>query len=116
MHLNRDLIGGSEIPEDRLFLITEKKEKAQDTPGLKAVMLQLVVTAAADYSDAFGNFSSGKPAADVSRDRIPASAAVDPTNTQFISDIATVVPMVATAVCAMVFTALIPAALTHFNK
>lgn len=60
--------------------------------------------------------SSGKPATDVSMERIPATAAVDPTNIQFTSDIAMVVPMAATAVCAIVFTALTPAAFAHFNK
>ena len=62
------------------------------------------------------SFSSGKPATDVKRDRMPASAAAETTATQLTSPITTEVPIMATAVCATVLTALIPAALAQVLK
>ena len=57
--------------------------------------------------------SSGRPAMLVSRLRTPDSAAALPTIAQLTSPITAAVPTVATAVCATVFTARIPAALIH---
>jgi hypothetical protein len=57
-----------------------------------------------------GFYSSGKPATLVSIDKIPAKREADPTASQLTSPIATLVPMVAIAVCAIVLTARIPAA------
>nr|DAU37772.1 MAG TPA: hypothetical protein [Caudoviricetes sp.] len=58
--------------------------------------------------------SSGIPAREVSRDSTPASREALPTIIQSTSDITAVVPMVATAVCATVFSARMPAALIQF--
>lgn len=58
--------------------------------------------------------TSGSPAILVSSDKTPASSAVLPTASQLISPKAALVPMVAIADWAIVFTALIPAALNHF--
>nr|DAG08866.1 MAG TPA: hypothetical protein [Caudoviricetes sp.] len=58
--------------------------------------------------------SSGIPAREVSRDSTPASREALPTMSQFTSDSTADVPMVATAVCATVFSARMPAALIQF--
>jgi hypothetical protein len=58
-------------------------------------------------------FNSGSPAIDVSRDMMPARAAVEPTSAQSTPEITAVVPMAATAVWAMVLIARIPAARIH---
>lgn len=54
--------------------------------------------------------TSGSPATDVKTDNTPASRAALPTAIQFTSCITAATPIVATAVCAMVFTALTAAA------
>ena len=58
--------------------------------------------------------TSGNPAILVSKDKIPAKALALPTMIQFTSDIVADTPIVATAVCATVLMALIPAAFHHF--
>ena len=60
-------------------------------------------------------FSSGNPATDVSRDKKPESKDADKTIFQSTLPITVAVPMVAIAVCAIVFTALIPAAFSQSN-
>nr|DAM06522.1 MAG TPA: hypothetical protein [Caudoviricetes sp.] len=59
-------------------------------------------------------FSSGRPATLVSRLSTPASAEALATTAQLTSPSTALVPIVATAVCATVFTARIAAALSHF--
>nr|DAI40516.1 MAG TPA: hypothetical protein [Caudoviricetes sp.] len=59
-------------------------------------------------------FSSGRPATLVSRLSTPASAEALATTAQLTSPSTALVPIVATAVCATVFTARIAAALIHF--
>ena len=58
--------------------------------------------------------TSGNPAILVNKDKIPAKALELPTIIQFTSDIVADTPIVATAVCATVLMALIPAAFHHF--
>jgi hypothetical protein len=58
--------------------------------------------------------SSGIPAREVSSERTPASREALPTMSQFTSNSTADVPMVATAVCATVFSARMPAALIQF--
>lgn len=57
--------------------------------------------------------TSGSPARLVNIDNTPASKAVETTVIQSTSDIIVDTPMVATAVCATVLTALTEAAFTH---
>lgn len=62
----------------------------------------------------FGRFiTSGKPAMLVSNDSIPARVDDDATISQFTSENTAEVPIVAIAVCAIVFSARIPAALNQ---
>ena len=60
--------------------------------------------------------TSGSPATEVSRERIPARTEAEATAIQFTSPMNADVPTVATAVCATVFTARTPAAFSHFLK
>jgi hypothetical protein len=66
-----------------------------------------------DMFDHSSTPTSGRPATEVKRESTAARAAELATSTQFTSPIATAVPMVATAVCARVLTARIPAALNQ---
>ena len=59
------------------------------------------------------SFTSGKPAMLVSNDSIPARVDDDATISQFTSENTAEVPIVAIAVCAIVFSARIPAALNQ---
>ena len=67
-------------------------------------------------ADDYSSLTSGRPATEVSRDRMPARADALATITQFTSPNTALVPMVATAVCATVFSALMPAAFSHCLK
>ncbi len=67
-----------------------------------------------DYSP-FVVLSSGSPATLVSRDNTPASAAAEATIAQLTSPRTAAVPIVATAVCATVLIARIPAAFNQCN-
>ena len=58
--------------------------------------------------------ASGRPATDVSILTIPATIAEDKTIRQSIADKTVLVPITATAVCAIVLTARIPALTIHF--
>ena len=58
--------------------------------------------------------NSGSPATDVSMDTTPASTDADTTSLQSTAPKATADPIVPTAVCATVLTALTPAAFAHF--
>ena len=62
----------------------------------------------------FSELHSGKPVMLVSSDNIPASMDVEITNFVSICPSTVTVPIVAMAVCATVFIALIPAHLAHF--
>lgn len=62
----------------------------------------------------YSSLTSGIPATDVSSEMIPASADADITYFQSTCPIAAAVPIPAIAACAIVFTALIPAAFHHF--
>ena len=53
---------------------------------------------------------------DINMDEIPANTEADATTDQLTSLIAIDVPISPTAVCAIVFMALIPAAFNHFNS
>ena len=59
------------------------------------------------------SFTSGNPEIEVSIDKMPESSDAETTATQFTSFIIAVTPMVETAVCAMVFTALTVAHFSH---
>ena len=62
----------------------------------------------------FSELHSGKPVMLVSSDNIPASMDVEITNFVSICPSTVTVPIVAMAVCATVFIALIPAHFAHF--
>ena len=62
------------------------------------------------------SFISGSPAVLVSSDTSPASSAAETTVFQSTPEKTAPVPIVATAVCATVLIALIPAALSHFKN
>ena len=64
----------------------------------------------------YGEVKSLGKATEVSIESMPASMEADSTTHQLTSSSTALVPMVATAVWAIVFTARIPAALSHFLK